>query len=557
MPFPICAIRSALIAIPLPIRQPYLLSALTSARFAAIADVLTVSTLVTIGLLVSWPNLFNSPPFPAVGGSIDIVMRVIHGRGWPLADQSPYLGAPFVYLLACVYLFFGPSLESTMLLAWLVGGLTVIPVYFLGKEVAGRYAGLVAAALLVTSPAHIVITSHVPWVHSLTPLCTALSLWLLVRAVNRREVRLFWLAGLCIGVTLQTHPTALPLLVGGTMTAIIWRREWRQARMMACFVAFVILGYAPLLVNHVQSHFQVIDDIQGKQERYLDVGNDIGEDASGSVYLTNLELLSSSLVRLTSGELLDDRPGASEYLRDPRLIAYPILGITGLMLAPKRSGWLLLVGLALGVLAPPLLNGKYKPVLDGRYLMPLVPVVFVGIGALVSTASRRLATLRLQPVLMMALVALTTGLVLTPLAALDRFYEATAEDGANNQLYLRTLAIIREQRQSDESVWLDPKLHEVKMQGGGATAGSTLEWLLLVSGIPVSALPPDADPSSLAGHLLIVQRSAASALRQKVELRHLDGSNVNGRDQQNYRLVRIGSADRCPGLSQSDGSCRS
>ena len=63
-------------------------------------------------------------------------------------------------------------------------------------------------------------------------------------------------------------------------------------------------------------------------------------------------------------------------------MVYPALGLLGLLVTRRRLGWILLAGLIAAVLLPPILNGKYRPILDGRYLMPLVPVMFVGIGCL-------------------------------------------------------------------------------------------------------------------------------------------------------------------------------
>lgn len=157
---------------------------------------------------------------------------------------------------------------------------------------------------------------------------------------------------------------------------------WRQMRLVILFGACIVLGYSPLLLNQAQMKFQVVEDIQSKQERYLDADVDTGENADRGVYLNNLEQLGSSLVRLTAGELLDDRTSAGTYLRDPILVIYPILGASGLLLlGPKRGGWLLLAGLIAAVLLPPLLNGKYKhreTATQWRRSVALIPIDHLG-----------------------------------------------------------------------------------------------------------------------------------------------------------------------------------
>src|SRR5262249_1130558 len=157
--------------------------------------------------------------------------------------------------------------------------------------------------------------------------------------------------------------------------------------------------------------------------------------------------LTASLTRLSSGHLRDDDTTAGTYLTDPRLVVYPLLGVSGLLLALRRGGWLLLTGMMLAVVVPPLLNGKYKPVMDGRYLMPLVPVLVVGIGcfgALIRDLSSR-HWVRLVLTLLIALTA--ASLMSTSFARLDAYYRDAMADGASNQAYLRTLEALKANRQ--------------------------------------------------------------------------------------------------------------
>lgn len=63
-------------------------------------------------------------------------------------------------------------------------------------------------------------------------------------------------------------------------------------------------------------------------------------------------------------------------------------------LGPKRGGWILFVGLAAVLLPPAERKVQTGP---GRYLMPLVPVMFVGIGCLVSAVGRWLTSARFRP----------------------------------------------------------------------------------------------------------------------------------------------------------------
>lgn len=521
------------IAVPAPLRPfPRVGAAVLSTR----AEVLLIGGLVGCALAVRWPNLLLSPQFAAVGATVRLALDLADGRALPLSDQAPYLGPVFVYLLAAVYRLVGPSLVATMAVPWMLGGLTILPTYLLGREIGGRFAGAVAAALLATSGAHVVISSHVPLSHSLTPLVSTTTLWLLARAVTRREGRSLALAGLMAGLSVQTHPTVAPLLVAAAGGVVLQRPGWLRTRWAYLALALAVLGYGPLLAYHVQSRFEVVADIEGKQARYLDADPDPGEDAERGVYMRNLADLALSLARLSSGAI-EEWDGPGDYLRDPRVLVYPAVALVGLALVARRQGFVLL-GLAAGVLLPPLLSSKYKPILDGRYLMPLVPVLFVGIGAALAALASERDTPRLRLAAGAAATIIALALVLHPLAWLGEFYDNSLEDGASNSLYLRTLADLQAARVDGEPVLLDSRLNGVKALGGG-NAGNSFNWLLAVSRMPAETWPGGEDAAPLAGRLAILTRDTAEWLTPRIVLSPLDGDQGTRRNRPSYRAYRV------------------
>jgi hypothetical protein len=410
-----------------------------------------------------------------------------------------------------------------------------VPTYLLGREIGGRFAGMIAGALMATAGAHVVVSSHVPWSHSLTPLLGTLTLWLLARAVTRRDGRSLALAGLAAGLSLQTHPTVAPLLVAAAGGVVLARPGWWRTRWPYLALALVVLGYGTLAVHHALSRLAVVADIEGKQARYLDPEADPGEDAEHGVYARNLEGLALSLLRLAGGEI-GDRDSARDYLRDPRLLAYPAIALVGLASVGRRHGYLLL-GLGAGILLPPLFSGKYKPILDGRYLMPLVPVVFVGIGVALGALTRDRDGWPLRLAAGSAAAMIAAVLVIHPLAPLGEFYEENLEDGASNALYLRTLARVQAARAGNEGVLLDRRLREVK-GGGGGNAGGTFRWLVAVSRIPTEDWQTGDDPARLTGRLAVLTRETAERLPADLILAPLDSDSSSRRNRPSYRAYR-------------------
>jgi 4-amino-4-deoxy-L-arabinose transferase-like glycosyltransferase len=541
-------------------------------------DVLLAISFVVLAAVVRWPNLLMVPELTTGGAGIMMALDIADGRAFYLREISPYIGAPYIWLLALVYKLFGPSIEATLLVTWAIGALTILPTYLLGREIGGRAVGSIAALLLATSPAHTVITSHVPLSHSVTPLVSTTALWLLARAVRHastdiaRGGKLLAAAGLISGLALQTHPTVAPLLAGAAIGAVLMRRQWLRTRWPAIAVACAILGYSTLLVYHVTSGFEIVNDIRNKEASYRDAGHDDGGSLT-TVYPGNLGQLLLSSARLIGGAV-EDREDAAEYLSDPWVWVPTALALIGLVVAVRaRAGWL--VGaLLLAIVLPPAFNGKYRPLLDGRFLMPSLPVWFAMLGLTVVGAVRLVARsgsvareapsrgprltpddaptgLRLAPeaswpglrlartAAATVLVVGTTVLVAQPLNALDELYESSLDDGYSNVEYLSTLRLIEAARRGNEAVLLDPMLFEVKTAGGGK-ALTNFTWLLAVSRIPSDA--PASLPASaqLTGRLAILHRTTANRLDDTVSLDALDGKRINKNYNPSFRLYRIG-----------------
>jgi hypothetical protein len=439
--------------------------------------------------------------------------------------------------------------------------------------------GSIAALLVATSRVNTFFTSHLPLWHWVTRLVSTTALWLLARAVRHastdlaRGGKLLAAAGLVSGLALQTHPTVAPLLAGAAIGAVLMHRQWLRTRWPAIAVACAILGYSTLLVYHVTSGFEIVNDIRNKEASYRDAGHDEGGGLT-AVYPGNLGQLGLSTTRLIGGAV-EDRENAAEYLADPWVWVPTALALIGLAVALRaRAGWLVLAMLV-AIVLPPAFNGKYRPLLDGRFLMPSLPVWFAMIGLTIVEAvrlvarsgsasreapsrdprltpdaaltGRRRAPEASWPGLRLArtaaatvLVVGTTVLVAQPLNALDELYEASLDDGYSNVEYLSTLRLIEAARRGNEAVLLDPMLFEVKTAGGGK-ALTNFTWLLAVSRIPSDAPASLPDSARLTGRLAILHRTTANRLGDTVSLDALDGKRVSKNYNPSFRLYRIGS----------------
>ena len=199
-------------------------------------------TLFALAAAARWPYLLRLPHFTDEVGEVRWALRIWRGEAFPLTAQVQYMGPYHHYLLAAALWLFGPQIVLPRLLVLIIGALTVVLTYLLGRELAGPKVGQLAALLLATSPQHIVVNSHVAWQNSTTPLYSTLSLWALARALRLADRgRGAWgrggpwllLSGLGYGIALGTHlglAALAPALVG-TVAYFLWRhRAWRLLR---------------------------------------------------------------------------------------------------------------------------------------------------------------------------------------------------------------------------------------------------------------------------------------------------------------------------------------
>jgi asparagine N-glycosylation enzyme membrane subunit Stt3 len=237
---------------------------------------LLVVCLLGLAILARWPNLLLMPHFTDEIVEVGYAAKIAAAEHFPLTAQDTYFGPLHAYILAALLKLFGPSVALPRLVIMVFGAFTVLATYLLGRELAGRAVGTVAAALLLTSPQHILINSHIAWQHSTMPLYSTLCCWAFVRALRafipaarqRGEGETspsaqsghpqlapvyLALAGLLFGLALQTHPGAvvlIPALAATLLATLRLRRFWLLLRTPWPYVAVfaALVAYSPLLI---------------------------------------------------------------------------------------------------------------------------------------------------------------------------------------------------------------------------------------------------------------------------------------------------------------------
>ncbi len=188
-------------------------------------DWLLVGGLLAVGLALRLPNLATMP-YVVHGDEASCALealRWLHGEVHTLFSTGWY-GLPVAGfgIPALVMHFAGDDLFGLRLSSVIVGLLSLVLMYLLAREFAGRRVAFVATALLTFSHLHIQFSrSGIHYIHAL--FAVELTLWLLVRALRDRSAVAAVLAAVAMSLSAQVYFSArlvfviVPLFIAGLL----------------------------------------------------------------------------------------------------------------------------------------------------------------------------------------------------------------------------------------------------------------------------------------------------------------------------------------------------
>lgn len=520
-------------------------------------DLILMGVLALLALAVRLPYLWLVPRFTDETLEVLHSLAIVREGTRPLTNYDSYYGALYNYLVALALVVSDESAFAPRVVVLIAGVLTVVATYLLGLElgrrlgpiVAGvrsplhpRLVGLLAAALLATNGPHVVVNSHVAWSNCLTPLLTTLACYFLVRAGRALKSRLLLpLAGLLLGLALQTHPLVVTLLPGLALAVVM--KNWRVFRSAGPWLAVVmfLVGYSNVLLFNADQGLESLRSAQRMQAEYAQ------DDEASSGYGATVASMLLLLGRILGGAV-DQRDSIAAYLLDPGVLLVSVLAVAGVTLLAARREYVPLFACLSFLLILTAVNPKFQTLLTTRYLMPIVPLFLVcALYALVwlaERARRRRPILERRPLL----AALMVGLVLAalPLISLDRYYQRIFELTDTNARILRLVDEVQAARRPDEELLVDDSIG-AELPSTGVTEVRGLAYLLTFAEVPYRTLNPspgrlqdslDTQPTVLA--IMNARDAEAAATRVRVEPLDPRPAVESGRmfDFRLYRLHR-------------------
>ncbi len=210
------------------------------------------------------PRALASVPFEQETGNIAMAIATGKGYSSPMRSDTgatAWLAPVYPLIVAGIFGVFGVftlhAFYAAATLNILFSAATCVPIYFVGRRIAGIGAASMAAWLWALFPNAIVIPCQWIWDTSLTALLAATTLWATLALAESRRMRDWCAYGFLWGFTLLTNPAlgvALPFLLGWAAY-----RERREARgrfaRLATSLGIAILCCVPWTVrNYAQFH---------------------------------------------------------------------------------------------------------------------------------------------------------------------------------------------------------------------------------------------------------------------------------------------------------------
>jgi len=445
---------------------------------------LLLGGILVVALVLRLPYLWDVPRFTDELQEILWSLAIYRGEIMPLTAVDSYYGPLWSYLMAGSF-FLDPTgryLEFLpRVLATLLAVVSVAATYYVGRDMAGVRAGLIAAAFMATAGGHIIINSHTARSNSVTPLISTILVWSVWRATrsardgSRTAGNGAWLAlaGFLFAMALQTHLSAIAFAPGLALAVLVLRPRLLLTRWLPLAVVGFLIGYSNMLIWNLQNGFWSFVHARALQQGYTG-----GRGIDLSSYAANMGALFESLSRLVSGTI--DEAG------NPAALLYLALGIVGLGLLARRGNPVPALFLLSTALVLPYFNPRYGPILSGRYIVPLMPFLFLGVALAVDALFRRLPAIRttraedLRPLLAAGALAL---LVLFPLAPLALYYrEGLGDERTKDALFLLRGAV-QAAYQDGDLVLVDESLAQEALTAGG-TDLKAIRMLLEADHIP-------------------------------------------------------------------------
>ncbi len=445
-------------------------------------------SLIVIGLLARLPYFMQIPYFEDETAEALVALKVYPGGQFVSYGVVNYIGPVYTYLVALGYALTGFNPAVPRLLVVVMGAFTVGFTYILARILGlGKFGSFIAALIVLTSPHHILINSHVAWSNSMIGFFTAALLITLALAIKRQQPKWLLAAGVLAGLSLQAHPVVIIMLPGIVLWFLIepQGRKFMRTRWPYLGLLLALIAYSIVIVHNLQASLSGVAEAQSRL--YIWQIN-----PTPATYVDNFGRLMLQLFRVASGQL--DGPESFSVLIGLPLIYVAWLFI-GVVYAVRARLKLPPIVVGAMILIMPYFSNHYGTIITTRltnHFTPLIAIMMAGAGeALIrwiqqrrsrfTSTSGRARTWR--AIVAIALIAAA----IYPIVPLVNYYQARIADGKTNDEFF----VLNDQIKSIDNgstVYLSGSLADLRL-GGSGNVGYVFDFLLGLDQIPRETLP--------------------------------------------------------------------
>jgi len=279
----------------------------------------------------------------------------------------------FTYVIAVFFRLFGVGVPTMRLTSAVIGALTVLAFYFLGRDLYGAKPALLGTALLAFSRWHITF-SRIVYEAILTPLCEILVFYFLLRGLRDRRWRDLVLAGMALGLGLHTYTAfrVIPLVMAA-FVAVLALVDWKEVRQTWPGL-LAGLGGALLAVNPLGLYAIRYPQRFMGRTAHISVFNEVRRVGDWSPVWSNLRKTLMMFHYKGDPASLNNLPGAP--MLDVWVGALVVLGLVYMLWQWRRREHLLYLCCGLGILALGVLSAAHEAP-TARRTIGLIPLLYL------------------------------------------------------------------------------------------------------------------------------------------------------------------------------------
>lgn len=302
----------------------------------------------------------------------------------PRASAGDFFLGPIYYYFIAPFLFlFNYNPVGPAVFVALLGIVTVLLIYIMGKDFFGKWAGLSAAALYAVSPL-VVSYSRSSWNPNPVPFFTLFMLYLLYKGIKNQRLKMFLFAGALFGILMQLHYIVvflglivfLYMLVGDKIS----QKKFQIIKLIKQYLMFAlgfVITFSPFLLFEIKNKFPNFRTIFN----FIFTTTTEKQEGGGKF----IDIVSDVFIRLF-GRLLFRFPPVEQLIRhsDTELLIWKILicitVVVSIIFLIRSKQKLVILLFAFWAILGIVLFGFYKKSIYDYYFGFLFPMPFLLLG---------------------------------------------------------------------------------------------------------------------------------------------------------------------------------